>query len=230
MLNVVIGYDPHEAVAYHVLAHSIMRHASRPVSITPLYMPKLRSAGFYNRVRGPTESTEFSISRFLTPYVTGFKGPSIFLDCDMLVRSDICELAEVALANAANDVLVVKHDYTPSTDTKFLNQPQSTYPCKNWSSVMVFNSWRMAVQKLCPKFIDNADPSVLHQFKWANAVGELDPDWNHLVGEYAENPDAKLVHWTLGGPWFSEYKQAEFASEWFAEYTHMTGGQSFIHN
>ena len=32
MINIFIGYDPREAVAYHVCANSVIRHASVPVS------------------------------------------------------------------------------------------------------------------------------------------------------------------------------------------------------
>ena len=58
----------------------------------------------------------------------------------------------------------------------------------------------------------------LHRLNWTknDLIGELSPDWNHLVGEYDPNPDAKIVHWTLGGPWFNETKDAEYADEWFA--------------
>jgi hypothetical protein len=41
-LKVFIGYDSKEPIAYHVLSHSIMRRASRPVSITPLSLDNLK--------------------------------------------------------------------------------------------------------------------------------------------------------------------------------------------
>lgn len=216
-LQVFLGYDPKEAVAYHVLSHSIMRRASRPVSITPLYLPQLRQMGAYTRERGPTESTEFSITRFLTPWLSGFEGVSIFMDCDILCRTDICELEDIALADPYKDVFVVQHDYTPTTSYKFLSQQQTKYPCKNWSSVMVFNGHRYPTRTLVPQYINSANPSDLHQFKWTHNVGSLPCEWNHLVGEYGANPDAKLVHYTLGGPWFPEYAGCEYSPQWFSE-------------
>lgn len=228
MLNIVIGYDKNEAVAFHVLAHSIMRHASCPVAITPLYRPMLEAKHFYTRPRTHLESTEFSLTRFLTPAITPFGGTSIFMDCDMLVRGDVAELLAASRESPYADVLVVKHHYKPSTGTKFLGQPQTDYPCKNWSSVMAFNGWRTRVQELTPTAVSCMKPSDLHQFKWADSVANLPTAWNHLVGEYAPNPDAKLVHWTLGGPWFKGYENTEFAEEWRNEYTLMTGGQSFL--
>ena len=216
-LQIFIGYDSNEPVAYHVLSHSIMRRASVPVAITPLYAPMLRKMQAYSRERGKTESTEFSLTRFLSPWLSGFNGISIFMDCDMLCLGDVAELVDYAYRDPYKDVFVVKHDYTPRTQIKFLGQTQTQYPCKNWSSVMVFNGHRSAVRSLRPEYIDTAHPGDLHQFKWAQDVGELPPTWNHLVGEYGANPEAKLVHFTLGGPYFPEYFECEYSREWFAE-------------
>lgn len=220
-LTVCIGFDPRETIAWHVLAHSIMRRASRPVRILPINLKQLEG-WCYRRPEPHAEgaSTEFAFTRFLTPYLAG-GGTSIFLDADMLVLGDICELADIAHTASSCDVLVVKHDYTPSTKTKFLNQPQSVYPCKNWSSVMVFNGYRTACRKLTPAYVNEASPMDLHQFKWAVNVGELPPEWNHLVGEYKPNKKAKLVHYTLGGPYFKPYQHCEYAREWFAEFEDM---------
>ncbi|SRR6266404_242780 len=219
MLNVFIGFDENESLAYHVLAHSIMRRASKPVGIVPLYLPQLRNLGIYTRKRDPKQSTDFTYSRFLTPYLAN-GGISIFMDCDMLCLGDICQLEEIAYADPYKDVFVVKHDYTPSTETKFLQQPQTTYPCKNWSSVMVFNGHRFPVRSLTPEYVNNASAMELHQFKWStpDCIGGLNSEWNHLVGEYPPNKHAKLVHFTLGGPWFPQYSQCEFADEWLEEY------------
>lgn len=223
MLNVVIGYDRNEAVAYHVLAHSLMKRASKPISVTGLYLPQLEKSGIYKRERDPRQSTDFTFSRFLTPWLTSaMGGHSVFMDCDMLCLGDICELDKLAGEQMYRDVLVVKHHYAPNPDAKFLGQQQTVYPCKNWSSLMVFNGHRTAVKKLTPSYVNEASPMDLHQFKWAHDVGELPRDWNHLVGEYDPNPNAKLVHFTRGGPWFPESGSCEFAEQWWDEYYDMT--------
>ena len=108
MFNIYIGFDPNETVAYHVLAHSILRRASIPVSIAPLMRSQLK--GTYRRERGPTESTEFSLTRFLVPSLSGFRGWSLFMDCDMLCRSDIAQLAALATGNEDKAALVSQHD------------------------------------------------------------------------------------------------------------------------
>jgi hypothetical protein len=37
------------------------------------------------------------------------------------------------------------------------------------------------------------------------------------VGYDAPDPGAKLVHYTIGGPYFEEYRDCEYAAQWFAE-------------
>ncbi len=218
MLTIGIGYDKRESIAFYVLAHSIMRRASRPIRILPIATSLLPD---YVRHRSPLQSTDFTYSRFLTPSLADENSISIFLDCDMLCLTDICELEDIAKQHLYTDVLVVKHDYTPQDHPKFLGQQQTFYPCKNWSSMMVFNGHRQAVKNLNAPIVNTASPMHLHQFNWATTIGSLHPAWNHLVGEYEPNPDAKIVHFTLGGPWFSGYRDCEYSKQWFDELADM---------
>ena len=215
MLHVYIGYDSREPVAYHVLAHSILRHASVPVSITPVKREQLK--GLYTRERGPTESTEFSLTRFLVPALSGFRGWSLFMDCDMLCRVDIAALAGEIDLQAEKAVLVCKHDYRPNPGNKFLNQVQTVYPRKNWSSLMLFNNQRC--RSLSADYVNTATGLDLHRFVWTGdeLIGDLALEWNWLVEEYRPRPNARIVHFTRGGPWFDEYKNCDYADEWRAE-------------
>jgi len=215
VLSVYIGYDPRESVAFYTLAHSILRRSSIPVTIAPLMRGQLGDV--YRRARGPTESTEFSLTRFLVPYLSGFSGWSIYMDCDMLCRTDIAGLAREMERQADNAVLVCKHDYVPKRERKFLDQVQTKYPRKNWSSLMLFNNERC--RALTPDYVNSAPGLELHRFGWIDdaAIGELPLEWNWLVGEYAYNPGAKIVHFTIGGPYFDEYRRCDYAAEWFAE-------------
>lgn len=219
MLNVYIGYDPNETVAYHTLAHSILRRASVPVSVAPLMRSQLGL--LYQRERGPTESTEFSLSRFLVPALSGFTGWSVFMDCDMLCRTDIAELIPYMERAAEKAVLVCPHDYVPRTERKFLDQVQTKYPRKNWSSLMVFNNERC--RALDAKYVNTASGLELHRFAWLadEAIGFLPLQWNWLVGEYDYASDAKIVHFTLGGPYFDDYRDCDYAAEWIAEHRAM---------
>lgn len=213
-VRVFIGYDPAETVAYHVLAHSILRHASVPVSVTPLVLSQLPMT----RQRDPKQSTEFSFSRFLVPWLCEYRGTAIFMDCDMLCRADIAGLT----GQPGKAVSVVKHEYTPRPEDKFLGNKQTVYEKKNWSSVMVFDCASCHV--LTPQYVNTASGLELHQFKWIGSdalIGVLEPAWNHLVGEYAENDSAKLAHFTLGTPCFPKYSKCEYAVEWGAEMSRM---------
>lgn len=215
-LKVFIGYDEHEVAAFYTLADSIVRHASGPVAICPLYKPALQKARIYSRERQPNESTDFSFTRFLVPYLCNYGHWAIFLDCDMLVQGDIYDLLKIAKADSQlRAVWVVKHDYVPRTKTKFLNQSQSVYPRKNWSSVMVFRNKFCTM--LTPAYVNTASGAELQQFQWLKDedIGELPKTWGWLVGEYESNPSAKLLHWTIGGPWFREYQFADQAQLWF---------------
>lgn len=219
MLNVFIGFDSKEPVAFYTLAHSILRRSSVPLSITALMQSQLK--GLYKRQRGPTESTEFSLTRFLVPALSQYRGWSVFMDCDMLCRADIAELQAHIDRQRDKAVVVCRHDYVPKTARKFLGQVQTRYARKNWSSLMVFNNERCTA--LTPDYVNAAPGLDLHRFNWLEdaAIGSLPLEWNWLVGEYDYRADAKIVHYTLGGPYFDDYRDCDYAAEWFAEFQSM---------
>ncbi len=214
MVKVFIGYDPREAVAFTVLAHSIQARSSLPVSICPIRLSHLGDV--FTRERNPLQSTDFSFSRFLTPWLCDYQGWAVFMDCDMIMLEDIKNLWE--LRDERYAVQVVKHDHNPEEDEKFLGSVQTKYQKKNWSSVMLFNTEKC--KALTPDYVNTASGLELHQFKWLESedlIGELPAKWNHLVGYNPPRRDAALVHYTLGGPYFDEYRDCEYAEEWFAE-------------
>jgi hypothetical protein len=162
------------------------------------------------------ESTDFSFTRFLVPYLSGYAGWSIFMDCDMLMTTDIAELFE--LRNDDYAVMCVQHDYVAGDDVKFLGAVQTKYEKKNWSSVMMFNNSRCTT--LTPELVSKESGLYLHQFKWLpddSLVGALPQTWNYLVGEMSMVGTPKLIHFTLGGPYFDGYHDCEYADLWFAE-------------
>ena len=214
MIRIFIGYDTRETIAYHTLVQSIIENASEPVAITPIAKKHLSKV--YQRTRTVKESTEFSLTRFLTPYLAGFSGWSIFMDCDMIVTSDIKNLWD--LRDDKYAVMCVKHDYTPSSERKFLGQIQTVYPKKNWSSVMLFNNSKC--KSLTPEVVQHEDGLFLHQFKWLESddlIGEIPHTWNFLVGEEEKLANEKLpdlIHYTLGGPYFEDYKICDYNQTW----------------
>jgi hypothetical protein len=223
VIRVFVGYDSREAVAFSVLAHSIHARASQPVSVTPLRLSELK--GIYTRPRNELQSTDFSFSRFLTPWLCDYQGWAIFMDCDMIALDDIASLWRLADERFA--VQVVKHHHVPKERTKFLGATQTRYEKKNWSSVMLMNCARC--RALTPDYVNGATGLELHQFKWLGSddlIGELPARWNHLVGYDAPRPDAAIVHFTIGGPYFAEYRDCEYASEWRRELDDMLAVQS----
>jgi lipopolysaccharide biosynthesis glycosyltransferase len=218
MIRVFIGYDEREAIAYNVLSHSIQRLASEPVAIAPLKLSQLKDV--LTRERHPLQSTDFSFSRFLTPYLSDYAGWSIFMDCDMVMLDDIARLWQQRDERYA--VMVVKHTHVPRETIKHLNEPQSKYEKKNWSSVMLFNNARC--RALTPAYVNAASGLDLHQFKWLESdelIGSLPSRWNHLVGYDAPRADAALLHYTSGGPWWVEYKDCDYAENWRTELRQM---------
>mgnify|MGYP001565328758 FL=1 len=218
MINVFIGYDPRETVAFSVLSYSIHARASQPVRVTPLMLSQLKN--IYTRERHPLQSTDFSFTRFLVPYLSGHIGWSLFMDCDMLVLDDIAKLW--ALRDERYAVQAVKHHHVPKEETKFLGAKQTKYEKKNWSSVILFNNAKCRV--LTPEYVNTATGLELHQFKWLgndDLIGEIPHRWNHLAGYDAPNPDVSLVHYTIGGPYFDEYQDCEHAEAWRRELQHM---------
>lgn len=211
MIRVFIGYDSRESVAYSVLAHSIQVRASTPVAVAPLMLTQLDR--IFDRARNPLQSTDFAFTRFLVPYLCNYEGWAIFMDCDMLMRDDIAKLW--ACRDERYAVKVVQHDHVPRETTKFLGQPQTVYPKKNWSSVMLMNNAKC--RALTPGLVNTASGLQLHRFEWLpeqDAIGALPKRWNHLVGYDAPDSDAALAHFTLGGPYFDDYTNCEFANEW----------------
>jgi len=216
VIRVFIGYDPREAVTYSVLAHSINARASRPVTIIPLALSQLD--GLMWRERNPLQSTDFSFSRFLAPYLAGFEGWALFMDCDMLVLDDIANLWK--LRDDRYAVMCVHHDHDPGEDVKFLGAPQTKYEKKNWSSVMLFNCAKCTA--LTPEYVNTASGLELHRFQWLESedlIGEIPHRWNHLVDYDPPLPVEQVsnLHYTIGGPYFEEYRDCGYADPWHAE-------------
>ena len=212
-IPIFIGYDPREAIAFHVCVNSIIRQASRPVAVMPLAL---------NLFKDYTEthtdgSNHFIYSRFLVPHLMGYSGHAIFIDGDMIVRGDIVELWEQRSSH--HDVQVVKHDYKTKMTEKYLGAKNEDYPRKNWSSVILWNCSSYPNRRLTPEFVEKATGAQLHRFTWIDddRIGELSPEWNWLPDEYGENLDAKLLHYTLGTPCFHEFATTPQGNEWHRE-------------
>ena len=125
----VVGFDAREAIAYHVFCQSVLEKTSLPVSFLPLVEQSLTN---YQEAHFDG-SNRFTYSRFLTPYLMGFKGWAIFADGDMICTADLRKL--VSLFDITKAVQVVKHDYITKAYVKYLGNKNENYPRKNWSSL-----------------------------------------------------------------------------------------------
>ena len=213
MIPIFIGYDPREAIAFHVCSNSIIRHSSHPVSINPLALNILKD---YEE-KHTDGSNHFIYSRFLVPHLMEYNGWAILMDGDMLLRDDIEKLW--GLRDESKAVMVVKHDYKTRMTEKYLGAKNENYPRKNWSSVILWNCGHAANKVVTPEFIETATGAQLHRFTWLadELVGELPTVWNWLPDEFGVNQDAKLLHYTLGTPSFHEFATTPMGDEWHRE-------------
>jgi lipopolysaccharide biosynthesis glycosyltransferase len=238
--NVIfIGFDtdPKEIAAFAVARRTIRKQLTQPIPIRGLVLDQLRAQGLYwrehewrhdpahmmggqwwDKISEAPMSTEFAISRFLVPHLAKDADVAVFLDADMMARGNMARL--LALADHRYAVQVVKHKYEPTDEIKMSGQIQTRYARKNWSSLMMFNVNHPSNKKLTVEMINTLPGRDLHRFCWLedDEIGELPPEWNWLEGHSSEDIDAKLVHYTAGGPWLQGRENIRYADEWRAAF------------
>lgn len=185
-MRVFIGVDQRQPLAYTVLQSSIIRRASKLVTITPLLLSQLPE----NMQRRGL--TDFTFSRYLVPYLCGYQGWAVFMDADMMARGDIHDLMDHARDEYAVQVVKVPQRF-------------------EWPALMLFNCEKCTA--LTPELVMEGDPG---EFGWGD-VGELPAEFHHVVGYQEPNPDAHIVHFTMGIPAFPEVRPCEFDREWMME-------------
>lgn len=231
-----IGYDHGEHAAAMVAQDSLSRVAHGAVSELVLES-KLVAQGLLTRVtdkRGgqaydlasnAPRSTEFAISRFLVPLLCQDRW-ALFTDCDVVFMEDPRNMLHELEDGKA--VYVVKHNYQPSGQFKMVNQKQTVYARKNWSSVMLFDCLHPANWRLSLRDVNERPGRDLHQFYWLadHEIGALDTRWNWLVGEQERLRDGGIAHFTLGGPWLPGWQGAEHDRLWL-DAAHLAGVPTF---
>lgn len=227
MRKVFVGYDSREQRAYDVAVNSLKRNSRQSLSITPINSETLQRQGLLRRpvdARGglydipsqAPQSTQFAISRFLTP-ILAQDGLALFMDCDVVVLDDIMKLFDLAQSKYA--VQVVKHEHKPPPGIKMDGAIQTAYARKNWSSVMLFNCKHPANKRLTLDAVNHWPGRDLHAFAWLHddEIGELPMEWNWLVGVQPKPEKPCIAHFTLGGPWFDDWAPAEHDEIWLQE-------------
>lgn len=219
-IRIYVGWDSREDIAFQVCRRSIIERASKPVQIIALRQEALRRARHYMRESDPLASTEFTYTRFLVPYLAGFKGWAIFCDCDFLWLGDVQELVDQIDDRYA--LMCVHHDHRPPETTKMDGRTQTVYPRKNWSSMVLYNCAHPMNRVLTPELVSTESGAFLHRFQWLDdeSLGAVSETWNWLDGwsrPPADGLPPRVVHYTSGGPWFDHRQDVSYAAEWVAE-------------
>ena len=203
-----IGYDPTQQIAYEVLKFSLEKHATEPLDIQPIDAEKLPE---FDRQLDPLQSTPFTYTRFLVPWLEDYQGIALFMDSDILALGDICELFHEPLDGLA--LRVRQHEYNPTATVKMGGKVQTTYPRKNWSSLMLMNNERLTAWT--KEAVETQTGAWLHRFEAISddEVGDLSSEWNVL--DHIDGP-CKLLHYTSGGPWLAGCEDADHADLWHA--------------
>ena len=219
-INLVVGYDPRESIAYHVFCQSILEKTSIPVSFSPLTQASI--PGYREKHRDG--SNLFTYTRFLTPYLFEYQGWVLFADGDMVCHDDIAERWK--LRDFSKAIQVVKHNYETKAEIKYCGNRNENYPRKNWSSLVLWNCAHPANRILTPEFFGSKTGSFLHQLQWLDdhLIGDLPLVWNWLAIEYEANDQASLIHYTLGTPCFSNFKQSDMSDAWHQVYNRTING------
>lgn len=218
-LTVFMGWNGREELAYRVAKASILRRASVPVEVRPIGLKNLpnrpverRDGKLWCPISQAPMATEFAITQFVVPLI--HIGWAAFVDCDIVCLADIADL--FALADPRYAVQVVKHNHRPTEMVKMDGQQQTSYFRKNWSSVVLWNCDHPAHGRLTIKALNTWPGRDLHAFKWLpdSLIGDLPPEWNHLVGVSEPVSNPKILHYTLGVPSMPGYENCDFSQEW----------------
>jgi len=214
--RIFVGYDSREDIAYRVLKYSLEKHASEPLDIRPLKIGELN----FSRPHDPLQSTEFTYTRFLVPYLCNFEGTALFMDCDMLALGDICEIFHLDMSDYW--LRVYKHDQQVSSAVKMDGKIQTWYPRKNWSSFMYLNCARLTAWT--KEQVQTQSARWLHRFEAIpdERIGDI-PEGYNVLDRY--DARTKLVHYTEGGPWFENYRNHPFGDVWLRACDEYTMGQ-----
>ncbi len=248
MDRVYIGFDPAHPEAFAVCRDSVRRVWNGPIH--GIWRAPLEDAGLYRRptiindgqlwdvISNAPMATEFAIARFFAPYLCGYEGFALFMDCDMLLSEDapLKSLFLEAKRDTNKPVWCVKHRHeAPIAGNigKMDGKAQTYYARKNWSSFMLINCAHVFIKEGFSLDRLNSQPGrVLHAFDGlaGEMIGELDPGWNWLVGVQPKPAPLYNTHHTLGGPWLDQFKDAPDADLWHKAYAEWIGEKSHDDN
>lgn len=219
-VNIYVGYDSRHGdftdTSIKIMKQSIIQgfgggdvHGAMSkwdIDIKPLDVSKIPE---YTREYA-NQSTEFTYSRFLIPYLENYEGFSIFVDNDFIFQKSILPL--FYFLNTDDAVACVKYKFDkPIIETKFNGEKNVPYPKKLWSSMMIFNNGHEDCRKLTPEVVNTQTGQYLHQFEWTDKISEIPERWIITEGydTIEEKPRAFAIHYTRGGPWIKDMDTSE---------------------
>ncbi len=169
------------------------------------------------------QTSQFTYSRFLVPWLMGYEGVGLFCDDDFIWKCDPLEVLFSLDQNKA--VSCVQHNFTKDlSGTKMLDQQNVMYPRKNWSSLMLFNCAHPECANLTLDAVNTKSGQWLHRMMWATDIGKIPHTYNWCEGscDYCTEADqpmdeAKVYHYTRGGPWVDlseDWSHIDHIDEW----------------
>jgi len=211
--RIFIGYDEAQRGSWHCLTHSIMEKSSLPVQFIPLYYKTV--PGYGREVK--EGYTQFSYLRYYIPSMCNFEGWALYQDSDQFWRSDIAELWK--LRDDKYDLMCHKSGMNQKT---IRGDHMKMYAKANYHSVSLWNCEKL--KHLTPTFINKASREYLRDMNWTTdeKTGVFGAEFNHLVDVYNPNDNAKVIHFTIGGPWHPGFAKAPYSDEWRALHNRMS--------
>ena len=208
--NIYIGYDSRHSELPQISKKSILDsiekdtgsgHCIEQIKFEPeIKFLDVSKIPEYTREYA-NQSTEFTYSRFLIPYLENYEGFSMFIDDDFIFQRSL--LPMFYYLNPDDAVACIQYPQYKHDDTKFKGEVNIDYPKKLWSSLMIFNNGHEDCKKLTPEAINTWTGKQLHQFEWTDKISKI-PE-RYIFTEGYDDPETKWdfngIHYTRGGPW-----------------------------
>jgi hypothetical protein len=215
-LNIYVGYDStHNDISEiskfsieHTIRLSCSGSNKNPATELDCFEPEVKFLDIskipeYNRPYA-NQNTEFTYSRFLIPYLENYEGYSIFVDDDFIFTKNL--LSMFYWLHPDNAVACIQYPQYKHDETKFNGAVNIDYPCKLWSSMMIFNNGHEDCKKLTPEVVNTWTGAQLHQFEWTDKISSIPEKF--IFTEGYDNPEEKWdvsgYHYTRGGPWIND--------------------------
>jgi hypothetical protein len=198
-IRIFIGTEPKTHIAYKVLEHTIRKHTSRPVEVTPMIGP-----AWEYPIDDIKVGTGFSLRRWMIPAACGWEGHAIYMDADQIVFGDVGELYDLGreLLPAEPDAPIIACTAQPDKYSKTPWPQTSVMVIDCWRA---FSNWQFKINSVLGWLRQNRGNENYAKLMHAQGMAVADSlpvEWNHL-NVYKEGV-TKLLHYTKEPeqPWY----------------------------